>query len=471
LNNQTYYYKCELVNANDVINSFSNCIDVDSNDAFSNNILVSNPTLRTDQALSQNLPYPSLLFKNGSTFYKSKWFLSIDSTKIYAQGPNTILSTNTNYVIRNLFAERPGAITNDANKLGGVWKLRVVDSTDPNNIQTAEYDISGMFLSNTLELNTLLTYFNPSNSSTIDVYLVWQITYNNEVKERVFNLKFSKETSVNIASIDISDSSITLADLTVVFTDNSLANTNMFIKLQGFDVFVDMKKTSPDRIKFFTVEGNCYQIYKLNQTFTWLGTICSSPPYTFTIGPSDGQEGGILLPVYWHPNWYTTHKLYTDTDIVDIILHKTNLPIKANISIKDKNNNIFIDDTFTSNVDPTTKTYQLDSNLYPYKLVVTGYEGNKTFVAYTAIIDKNPSTPFGQVFNSIPSSYGLTIPLLVVLLTMTMWSRNSASIGVALTVVMIATLNYLNIIKLNDTAMLLLFVIAGVAILLTKKLF
>ncbi|MEM4317866.1 MAG: hypothetical protein QXQ68_07390 [Candidatus Nitrosocaldaceae archaeon] len=466
LNSQTYYYKCELVSASSVVNSFSNCIDVDANDAFSTNILVTNPLLRSDQATAQNLPYPAMLFKSDSAFYKSKWFLTIDNTKVYASTAGTILSTNVNFVIRNLYAERPTTITNDPNKLGGLWKLRVVDSTDPNNVQTTEYNIYGIQMSNTLELNTLLTYFNPNNSNTIDVYLVWQITYNNELKERVFNLKFSKDTNTNIASIDISDPSVTLADLTVVFTDPNLANTNMFIKLQGFDVFVDMKKTAPDRIQFFTIEGNCYQIYKLNQTFTWLSNVCSVPPYMATIGPSDGREGGILIGIYWFPQWYVTHIYYQDTNTVDVIIHKTP-PFTYKIKILDIGGNVFTDTNWqTSNTDPLTVNFTL-GNDEKYKLVVYGKDNNIERIVYTADIIKKKQLEFFLPF----ASHGVNVMLLIVLASMLMWTKNNVAIGTVMTVSMLGLLNWLGLLQINDSLFMILIVLAGVGLIISKRLF
>lgn len=469
------YYKCELQTANNTIGTFANCIAIDQSEIQNTGIYISVPAYRYSQLSEQNSILPHTLFMiDSNQFSKAKWFmiytqaLSLTDREVfYAIDLQILLTTNVNLSARNLYAERPQSVSNDASKLAaGVWKLRVV-TVNNNQTTTIEYAIAGIHLTNRLEVNTLQAFFDAGNSANITIYLVWQITYNNELKERVYNLEFMREGNISAASIDFSNPNVSFNDVTVIFTNPALNNIDMYVKLTGFDVFVDLKRTAPDKIKFFAIEGNCYQIYKRNQTYTWLGNVCAVPPFTFTIGPSEGQEGGILLGIYWWPQWYVTHLYYQNNNTLDVILHKTP-PFHYRIVIRDANNNNVFTDTGwqVGNVDPLTRNFSLGPS-ERYKLIVYGRDNNVERIVYTADVMKTRSVQFFLPFNYA----GINVMLLVVVASMLMWSKNNASVGVVATVAVISLLNYLGLISINDSMMLLLFVLAGISLIITKRIF
>lgn len=459
-------YKCELVVGTNVISSFTNCIV--TSETYNTGLAVSNPAYRYDQLVSQNSIIPHVLFNSANTFSKGKWFIVLTQNSSYAIDLSLGYSiTNLTLSARNLFAEVPGSISNDPSKLGGIWKIRKVDSTDQNNVVETTYNINAMFLTNRLEINTLLVYLDPASSDTIKIFLDWQITYNNETKTRTFDLELMKDVSdVGMANIDISDSSITLTDVTVVFTDPNLANIDMYVKLQGHNVFVDTKKTAPDKIKFFAVEGNCYQIYKRNQAYTWLANVCAVPPYQFAIGPTDGREGNILIGIYWWPQWYVTHIYYKDTNTVDVIIHKTP-PFTYKIKILSADNSTFYDENFqTGNNDPLTRTFTLGSS-DKYKLMVIGKDNNRERIVYTADITKSANLQFFLPF----SSYGINAMLIIIIVSMLIWTKNNVNIGIVLSVIALGIMNYLGFITINDSLFMLLITLAGIALIISKRMF
>lgn len=61
--------------------------------------------------------------------------------------------------------------------------------------------------------------------------------------------------------------------------------------------------------------------------------------------------------------------------------------------------------------------------------------------------------------------------LLIVLASMLMWTKNNVAIGTVVTVGILALLNWLGLLQINDSLFMLLIVLAGVGLIISKRLF
>lgn len=466
-------YICDTnPNATTTIAFFANCLQVDS---FPQSYTIPLPAyVRTSQQLlnAGNIAPHYLFTTTNASFFKSQYLMPIDSNRILSVNSGMLL-TNSNitpYVVK-LYSERGGNVyTEDPQFLVSTssgWFIRKsVFDPSTNTTTNTDYPIADINLSNGIEISTLSVYLNPSNDTNTRLYLVWRTTMNNETYERVWELQWLKQFQLSAAGIDMTQN-LTLAEHTVIFTDPNLANTTMFVKAMGSNILVNQTKTSPDRFKMLAVEGNCYTVNKMNQTFTFLANFCAVAPYITTVGASDGSEGNILIGVYWFPQWWVTHIYYEQNNTVDVIIHKTP-PFTYKIVIKDGNNNIVIDTGYqTGNSDPLTRNLSLSQDSKHY-LTVYGKETNRELVVYTAEIARRPSLP--QFLPNINYS-GINVIFIVAIVSMLMWTRNNASVGIVITVVALAILNYLGLLKINDSLFALLIFLAGAGIVISKKLF
>jgi len=473
INNQSTTYRCELGgNGNTTASVIHPCIEF-PNISPSGNVLYLIGSLRHINELLASNPvntFAYYLFPN-----------SISSPTSYSKSEYHILANNYTFNLSNvgvkkfsdeqivgLATELPNGVDFNPSLLLGNWQFISKDSST-NTSNT--YTINNMHLSNAIVINNVKQDI--ASQPTQKLFIRWFITAGNSTIERIMPIDVLIANNARFANMLINEN-ITYGNVTVTFTDTAFNNLNTVIKLSSFNILVNNIKMNNDTLQFFAIEGNCYVVNQLtsNNSLQFMANVCP-PPYQFVIGPSEAGSSGTLLGIYWWPNWYVQHIHYADLAKIDVIIHRNPAPFTYKVELKDKDNNMFFETPYTqSQQDPITVTItNLDANRYPYTLIVRGVETinneEKAFIAYTATITKGYQVPFFLPFNA----FGINIMLLIVVASLAMWTRNTASIGVVVSVVIIAVLNWVGLLQLGDALITLLFFIAAIAIIAYRRLY
>jgi hypothetical protein len=472
INNQSTTYRCELSGeGNTTASVLQPCVEF-ANVSPSGNVLYLIGTIRHINELLSNPvnTFAYYLFPN-----------SISNPTSYSKSEYHILAGNYTFNLNNvgikkfndeqivgLATEISNNITLDPSYLLGNWQFISKDSST-NTSNT--YTINNIHLSNAIVINNVKQDI--ASQPTQKLFIRWFITADSNTIDRIMPTDVLIANNARFANMLINQN-ITYGNVTVTFTDTSLFNLNTVIKLSHFNVLVNNIRMNNDTLQFFAIEGNCYVINQLtsNNNLQFMANVCP-PPYQFIIGPSEAGSSGTLLGIYWWPNWYVQHIHYADLAKVDVIIHRNPAPFTYKVELKDKDNNMFFEIPYTqSQQDPITVTINnLDANRYPYSLIVRGVETinneEKAFIAYTATITKGYQVPFFLPFNA----FGVNVMLLIVLASLAMWTRNTASIGVVVSVTIIAILNWVGFLQMNDTLITLLFFIAAIAIIAYRRLY
>jgi hypothetical protein len=472
INNQPTTYRCELSgDGNTTASVLYPCVEF-ANVSPSGNVLYLIGTIRHINELLSNPvnTFAYYLFPN-----------SISNPTSYSKSEYHILAGNYTFNLSNLGVKRfndeqivglateiSNNITLDPSYLLGNWQFISKDSSTNT---TNTYTINNIHLSNAIVINNVKEDI--ASQPTQKLFIRWFITADSNTIDRIMPTDVLIANNARFANMLINQN-ITYGNVTVTFTDTSLFNLNTVIKLSGFNVLVNNIRMNNDTLQFFAIEGNCYVINQLtsNNTLQFMANVCP-PPYQFVIGPSEAGSSGTLLGIYWWPNWYVQHIHYADLAKIDVIIHRNPAPFTYKVELKDKDNNMFFEIPYTqSQQDPITVTINnLDANRYPYSLIVRGVETinneEKAFIAYTATITKGYQVPFFLPFNA----FGINVMLLIVVASLAMWTRNTASIGVVVSVTIIAILNWVGFLQMNDTLITLLFFIAAIAIIAYRRLY
>jgi hypothetical protein len=473
INNQSTTYRCELGgNGNTTASVLQPCTEFPNISPSGNVLYLIGAIKHINELISSNPvnTFAYYLFPN-----------SISNPTSYSKSEYHILTSNYTFNLNNLgikkfndeqivglATEIPNNITLDPSYLLGNWQFISKDSST-NTSNT--YTINNIYLSDAIVINNVKQDI--ASQPTQKLFIRWFITAGNTTIDRIMPTDVLIANNSRFANMLINNN-ITYGNVTVTFTDTAFNNLNTVIKLSGFNVLVNNIKMNNDTLQFFAIEGNCYVINQLtsNNTLQFMANVCP-PPYQFVIGPSEAGSSGTLLGIYWWPNWYAQHIHYADLAKIDVIIHRNPAPFTYKVELKDKDGNMFFDIPYTqSPQDPVTVTItNLDADKYPYTLIVRGVETinneEKAFIAYTATITKGYQVPFFLPFNA----FGLNVMLLIVVASLAMWTRNTASIGIVVTVVIIAVLNWVGFLQLGDALITMLFFIAAIAIIAYRRLY
>jgi hypothetical protein len=473
INNQSTVLRCELGGNGNTTASVIKPCDEFTNVSPSGNVLYLIGSIKHINELLASNPVNTFAYylfpdniSNPISYSKSEYHILIGDYTLNLS--NVGVKKLSNEQIVGLATEVPYGVDFNPSLLVGNWQFI---SKDSNTNTSNTYIINNIHLSNAIVINNVKQDI--ASQPTQKLFIRWFVTAGNSTIERIMPIDVSIANNSRFANMLINEN-VTYGNVTVTFTDTALTNLNTVIKLSGYNALVNNIKMNNDTLQFFAMEGHCYIINQLtsNNTLQFMANICP-PPYNFVIGPSESGTNGVLLGIYWWPNWYVQHIHYADLAKIDVIIHRNPAPFTYKVELKDKDNNMFFEIPYTqSPQDPITVTItNLQSDKYPYTLIVRGVETinneEKSFIAYTATITKGYQVPFFLPFNA----FGINVMLLIVVASLAMWTRNTASIGVVVSVVIIAILNWVGFLQLSDALITLLFFIAAIAIIAYRRLY
>lgn len=164
------------------------------------------------------------------------------------------------------------------------------------------------------------------------------------------------------------------------------------------------------------------------------------------------------LPLnFWTLKYGATHQYNQSSNSLETIVHSTAAPLTYTNIIKSSNGTIAINQTYTTPTTMDQRHYNITGISKPASLYVYA-GGNLIYSAYMGSPISLAST--SAFFNQYFSYQGFSLLSLIPIVFASMFTRNTVGIGIALTVVCIATISWMSIVVLPDVYIGIMILIA-----------
>jgi hypothetical protein len=242
-----------------------------------------------------------------------------------------------------------------------------------------------------------------------------------------------------------------------------------YLKAKFNDIVVDMERFDASGVALMRLlEGNCYDLeyIRASDDFVKLNV--------YTCANGDFIKESLLFDVlgflFYTAPWGIAHEWDDASNILNTIVRHEDFPYNYNVQLYNTTSHLLSNSTFTSSTEMDTRTFNMTSYAgEPFKVIVLDDDGKTRYSAWFGEGGgwaANIKTMFDEIqFN------GWGILLFLPLIFAAMFTRDTAGIGGAMTVVFVGALTFMGFIAIDPIVIVFLTVAAVVGLLAYRQIF